>query len=495
MGKEKRCSLRFRNFLVKEYLILGLIAVLAMLLTTLSSPLYPLNDWVDSNTFFTMGKAMFNGKVLYRDVFDHKGPILHFLHGLGWLISHKSFFGVWLLEIVACYFTLLFAYRILELYTDQKAILMMPAFAVILYTTSAMAKGDSAEEFCLPLLMYAVFLVVRSLKEKKDISPKSLLLLGVTSGIILWTKYTMLGFYLGWVIVPMFFALKDKNWKYILNMVLYIGAGVLLTTLPVLTYFLVNGALSDLWEVYFYTNIFHYTPDSAGQYSITVYAVSILYHVILPNICVIVLLMIGGIWSVAKRRFVLAVQVVLMLLGGFAVVYSKIPSFPYYALIFCGFSIFGFIPLYSLISGAVEKLNGKLYAGVLVVACLLILPATYFMSDNTDMLQYQKEDLPQFQFAEIINQKQDATVLNCGFMDGGFYTASGVVPNIKYFCLMNVKVDEAFEAQKEAVHSGAVDFVITKNRKLTTALYEEQMVSTFSFGGQEHEYTLYKKKD
>ena len=495
MGKEKRCGLDFRNLPAKEYLLLGVIAVLTMLLTTLSSPLYPLNDWVDSNTFFTMGKAMFNGKVLYRDVFDHKGPILHFLHGVAWLISHKSFFGVWLLEIVACYFTLLFSYRILELYTDKKAILMMPAFAVILYTTSAMAKGDSAEEFCLPLLMYAVYLIVRSLKEKKDISPKSLLLLGVTSGIILWIKYTMLGFYLGWVIVPMFLALKEKNWKYILNMILYIGAGVLLTTIPVLTYFLVNGALYDLWDVYFYTNIFHYDPNSTGEYSVAVYAVSALYYVVLPNICVILLLALGGFWAVAKRRFVLAAQVALMLVGGFAVVCSKIIFYPYYALIFCGFAIFGFIPLYSLISGAVAKLDRKLYAGILIVVCLLILPFTYFMGDNTDMLQYQKEDLPQFQFAEIINQKDDATVLNCGFMDGGFYTASGVVPNVKYFCLMNTKVDEAFEAQKEAVHSGAVDFVITKNRKLTTELYEEVMVSTFSVEGQEHEYTLYQKKD
>jgi hypothetical protein len=195
---------------------LGLIAVLTMLFATLSSPLYPLNDWVDSNTFFTMGKAMFNGKVLYRDVFNHKGPILHFLHGLAWVISNKSFFGVWILEIIACYFTLLFSYRILALYTDHKAILVMPVFAVLLYTTSAMAKGDSAEEFCLPMLMYAVFIAVRSLKEKKEISKKNLLLLGVTSGVVLWIKYTMLGFYLGWVILPRW---PQKNMKSLLKKV------------------------------------------------------------------------------------------------------------------------------------------------------------------------------------------------------------------------------------------------------------------------------------
>jgi hypothetical protein len=78
-------------------------------------------------------------------------------------------------------------------------------------------------------------------------------------------------------------------------------------------------------------------------------------------------------------------------------------------------------------------------------------------------------------------------------MDAGFYTASGAVPNVRHFCLMNVNIDEAFEEQKEAVHSGAVDFVITKNRKVTSDLYEEVKTSTFCYRGLEQEYTLYRR--
>lgn len=66
------------------------------------------------------------------------------------------------------------------------------------------------------MLMYAVFIVVRSLKEKKEISKKNLLLLGVTSGVVLWIKYTMLGFYLGWVILPRW---PQKNMKSLLKKV------------------------------------------------------------------------------------------------------------------------------------------------------------------------------------------------------------------------------------------------------------------------------------
>ena len=77
------------------------IAAIALVLCSKSSPLYVLNDWMDANIFFTMGKSMFRGKVLYRDVFDHKGPVLYFLYGLASLIDYTGFTGVLVVEIIA----------------------------------------------------------------------------------------------------------------------------------------------------------------------------------------------------------------------------------------------------------------------------------------------------------------------------------------------------------------------------------------------------------
>ena len=44
---------------------MGIAAVL-MFLCSISSPLFAFNDWMDANIFFTMGKSMFSGRVLYR---------------------------------------------------------------------------------------------------------------------------------------------------------------------------------------------------------------------------------------------------------------------------------------------------------------------------------------------------------------------------------------------------------------------------------------------
>ena len=93
-----------------------LTAFILLTICTKSSFLYPFNDWVDSNCFFTVGKSMLNGKVLYRDIYEQKGPWLYFLHAGAYLISRKTFFGVYLLELCAGTVFLYFAAKTFELY-------------------------------------------------------------------------------------------------------------------------------------------------------------------------------------------------------------------------------------------------------------------------------------------------------------------------------------------------------------------------------------------
>lgn len=97
-----------------------------------SSFLYPLNDWVDANCFFTVGKSMMNGIVVYRDLIEQKGPFLYFVHGLAWLISNDTFIGVYFLEVLAATFFLYYLHRIITLFVKTDfSILAIPVCAVM----------------------------------------------------------------------------------------------------------------------------------------------------------------------------------------------------------------------------------------------------------------------------------------------------------------------------------------------------------------------------
>ena len=83
---------------------------LALAVSTLFR-LFPGNNRVpaeDSSVFLYIGKRMTEGKIPYRDLFDHKGPILYFIEYLGIKISKTDYTGVWLLEALNILITIVF---------------------------------------------------------------------------------------------------------------------------------------------------------------------------------------------------------------------------------------------------------------------------------------------------------------------------------------------------------------------------------------------------
>lgn len=66
-----------KNLIKREWMCIGFCLVTAfagLMICSRSSFLYPYNDWNDANSYFTMGKGMMNGLVIYRDLYDQKGP-------------------------------------------------------------------------------------------------------------------------------------------------------------------------------------------------------------------------------------------------------------------------------------------------------------------------------------------------------------------------------------------------------------------------------------
>ena len=132
-------------------------------------PLFAFNDWMDANIFFTMGKSMFSGRVLYRDVFDHKGPVLYFLYGIGWLMDHTGFTGVLILEVAAFAVFLAVSLDTVALFTDKAphpAWIALPAAGIA--ASRAFSHGGSAEEFLLPFLAVALYGLLRTVHRRQE---------------------------------------------------------------------------------------------------------------------------------------------------------------------------------------------------------------------------------------------------------------------------------------------------------------------------------------
>jgi len=142
-------------------------------------------------------------------------------------------------------------------------------------------------------------------------------------------------------------------------------------------------------------------------------------------------------------------------------------GFIYYYLIFMPFIIFGLIALADVLRAFFQRLNQPAWIVILISAILFIsLPLEYRFNQNAYMLHWKQEDLVQYKFASILNQRQNPTLLNYGSLDMGVYTTAGILPNIKYFELQNLDYSRYplnLDEQNRYIHEGITDFVVLRD--------------------------------
>lgn len=107
----------------------------------------------------------------------------------------------------------------------------------------------------------------------------------------------------------------------------------------------------------------------------------------------------------------------------------------------------------------------KFASPIFIIICIIL---TCIISPNFEFRKVKKEDLAQYQFAEIINQKPQATLLNYYYLDAGFYTVTGITPNVKYFFHPNIddkKYVIIVKEQIKYIKDKVIDFVVTVTDK------------------------------
>ena len=482
------------------FLFCLLVSFIFITICSKNSFLYPLQDWVDVQCFFTTGKAIVSGPdtaVLYRDIMEQKGPLLYFLFGGAYLLFGNTFFGVYLMELLSFSAFLYYSAKCLLLYTDKRIwVMLSTAFLAFSVSTSrSFCYGGGAEELCLVCFSYTLYLFL-CFFSSDDVKKWEWYGTGLCMGAVFWIKYSMTGLYVAAFLFLAVFLVRRKEVRHLAEIYLFAFLGFLSVTLPILLYFTVNGALYDLWHVYFYSNIFQYggTP-SGGILGIARRTLSHVKALLLNGVLYTAAAMLGGIYLLQKRDTKSWFLIVCALAeGGFLCLGSVFQK--YYGLPMAAFSWIGYYAIIAFLTRVREAVRRtpKVVLG-LAVFCLAVI--SYFVSDNTYLIGEKRENLPQYQFAEIIHQKEDATILNYNFLDGGFYYAADVLPCTKYFCCLNLQSDDMIRELDSYILEQRTDFVITRGMRLEDRFSElrYRLVDTAEYylEGQNREYRLYEK--
>lgn len=233
--------------------ILCICYLTAHLITACStSPLYPYSQGADSALFALVGRGITEGKIMYTDFFDHKGPFIFFFNALGYFIGGRT--GIFLLQGVFGCISLIFiykAYSILhssdhKMYAWDYLFLFVCGYIVCFHTFE---NGNLTEEYSQPFISCSLYLFAKYATQTKvhpEHPPIYAFVYGICLAFLAFMRLNNAVSVCAGILALFLYLLYTKQYKNLLLNLLFGVLGLSAVVVPVCVYFWYHSALEDM---------------------------------------------------------------------------------------------------------------------------------------------------------------------------------------------------------------------------------------------------------
>ena len=464
--KGNKIKLSDKKLLLKDHLVFLLFSAGILLLLSSASPLIPVNWDYDTNCIFTASRGLLHGKLIYRDLIEHKGTVLHLIYAAGALITPYGFTGLWLVEVVFCYLFMVISTKIQLLFVESKNLLnpvITGAVTMILYGCKAFYCGNTGEEFAILFVAVILYFCIRFVSEN-NINFTRTFAVGLCTSAIFWIKFNLCGTAVGVVVFFAVLLLIKKEFKSLLTAGAGVISGFAAVTVPIILFYIIRGGINDLINVYFIMNIFKYhIYSSNGSMAKSFLNPFLALPAHLANNNQLLVLIVTGLFFLYCRNKKLLPFFVTVLSFSFYFAFLGSENVAYYPFILTPFTIIGAVPVNRLITMITD---GKKKALKFIAPFLSVILAALFclpFIENKKYYGLPKEAYPSYTFTEIIKASDDQSFVCFDFIDSGFYTMMQVDPEVQYFSFLNADKDHIVNTQKEYIRDNDYNFIITNN--------------------------------
>ena len=451
-----------------------LTSIIVITICSCFSPLYAINTWCSPACYHTVGKSIWSGLIPYKDLYEHKGPLVYALYSIASLISFRSFLGMYILSIPFTFTFFYFSRKSIRLLTNKA---IDPWFIIVgtaIYCTFSYFSGGSVEELLLPFLSYALYLAVKYVLriEQNKLQDSKLLsvtmtnsisswgncfFLGISIAVVFWTKFNIMAFFIGYFLYLICYTISRKRTKDFINSLMPISIGFLSLTLLICLFYAHFDALDDLIRVYFHDNLFLYMEPSPIISFLGYNPVSAFFYVvgmhIKDNSFFFLAIFLAWLWL---RRNSSSISLLFLLTLSFTAlfIFIKPDYFKYYSFILAVFVPFSVLPL--------SNIKWKHYNKRLsLLSATVVLSLLVWGSDNIKKMRLDKDDYIQFRFAKTIMKEPNPTLLNYYCQDQCLFMTTGIIPTTKYYCDFNNQLPDIHLAHDSIVNNREVEFIVT----------------------------------
>ena len=443
-----------------KYSFFILNVVLTVLYLLLFSPYTtPLNPYYgyDDNIFMIIGQGINKGFIPYKDLFDHKGPILFFIYALADIIAHGKT-GVFILQIINLYCINLYIYKIANLYKCNSRSIYVIIFSFFIYFTGTIGEGAMNEEFSLLPLLICFYIALKQIsisKETKITLPLYVpFIYGISFAFTFLIRANNSALICGLIIGFTILLFKSKQYKLWFNSILSFLIGFSIICLPIVYYFIKNDSFYDF---IYYSFSYNYIYAVEGMQNRSEIFIKIFW--ILPTI---ILSIISYKYLSFRERIIMASVLILSL---FSVSLGN-SYLHYYTLL---------IPL--IILFFTKIINNIEKKKVLLIFSLCFIPYTYTSAKNLakifyfDILKSRHEYYKELEniYNLIPKNKKDNTVpIELNYRDYALYSKFRMTPSCKFFFFQNKFSKDLKEVEDNILNnikSSKVNYILVNDIK------------------------------
>lgn len=252
-----------RFFTRSRFAEMGAVALCALGTLAVTLPDSPANMpyvWPDGGVFLYVGQRLLEGAVLYRDVWDHKPPLVYYLNALGLGAAHGSRWGVWGFIWIALTAASVLSYVLLRRAFGRWIALLATAIWLLVFLP-IMDDGNLTETYALPFQFACLLLAYDVETNHSGIYRWRGFAIGVLLGLTFYFKINQIGIGLAIGAYILWKAFPARVWRQAFVNLATMLAGFLLVVAPFLILFLIQGNLYDFWQAVFVFNV-----DYSGRF-------------------------------------------------------------------------------------------------------------------------------------------------------------------------------------------------------------------------------------
>jgi len=218
---------------------------------------WPFN--VDQGMFSFVGSVIADGGVLYKDAWEVKGPVVHFIYAFSEVIFGNKFISIRIFDLCLVTISAFYLYKILsDNLAKRIAAFLACCYGISFYPDNwASAQPDGWAAMILPIILYL------SMKISDDFS----IIKAVSIGILLCFISLIKPFYILFILVILPYLLSKKEGKLgadSLKNLSLVAMGAIFGFAILFIYLLLNDGLNDFIDIFILFNLNTHKYVSVG---------------------------------------------------------------------------------------------------------------------------------------------------------------------------------------------------------------------------------------